>query len=111
MKKKPSQKRTGARKPTISPPVKPAGTPVSTKAAKRPKSKKSTTPSLPKSDPNDLNAINRKLAERRIRIEEQQRRSAADTGAGRIRLGKLQAHRRRLANRAAAFKAERASSN
>ncbi|MBU4615246.1 hypothetical protein IM877_10895 [Rhodococcus sp. GG48] len=107
VKKKPSQKRSGARKPPASPPA----TPASIKSTKKPKSKKSTTPILPEPDPNDLNAINRKLAELRIRIEEQRRRGATDTGAGRARLEKLQADRGRLSNKAAALRAERASGN
>ncbi|MFM1723909.1 hypothetical protein ABEU20_002482 [Rhodococcus sp. PAM 2766] len=108
-----SQKKTGADRPTASShaPVKRAGGPAPVKTPKNRKPKRSPAPVLPEPDPNDLNAINRKLAELRIRIEEQQRRGADDTGAGRARLGKLQAHRRQLANRAAALRAERASNN
>lgn len=108
-----SQKKTGADRPTASShaPVKRAGGPAPVKTPKNRKPKRSPAPVLPEPDSNDLNAINRKLAELRIRIEEQQRRGADDTGAGRARLGKLQAHRRQLANRAAALRAERASNN
>ncbi|WP_137726480.1 hypothetical protein [Prescottella subtropica] len=112
VRKVPSGQQTDPHHPKASPPpVKSAASPAPTKVVKKRKPKKAKTPHLPEPDHNDLEAINRKLAELHIRVEAQQRHGAADTGAGRARLGKLQAHRRRLATRAAALRAERGRLN
>ncbi len=60
---------------------------------------------IPDPGRNDLAGTLRALEELRRLIEEEQRRGASDTGAGRARLGKLQQRRRELARKAAKLKA------